>query len=50
MKELKRRYMEAKTRALDLMQNGKISEYIAHLVTVQELRLQIMNATVVADR
>jgi len=50
MKELKRRYQEAKQMAIQLMEKGRISEYIAHLVTVQELRLQLMNAAVVNNK
>jgi hypothetical protein len=46
MKELKKRYLEAKNKAVELMQAGRISEYIAHLVTVQDLRLQLMNSAV----
>ena len=46
MKELKKRYLEAKNKAMELMQAGRVSEYIAHLVTVQDLRLQLMNSAV----
>ncbi len=46
MKELKRKYQEAKTKAIKLMRDGRISEYIAQLVTVEQLKLQLMNVTV----
>ena len=48
MLELKRKYMEAKLRALDLMKTGKINEYIAHLMLVKELQLQILNSAATA--
>ena len=46
MKELKKKYQSAKAKAKNLMEAGRISEYIAQLVTVQDLRLQLMNITV----
>lgn len=50
MKELKRKYQEAKTKAINLMRDGRISEYIAQLVTVEQLKLQMMNVTVTNHR
>lgn len=46
MKELKKRYQEAKQKAIKLMSNGNISEYIAQLVMVEELKLQLINASI----
>jgi len=46
MKELKRKYQEAKAKAAELMQAGSISEYIAQLYQVDQIKLQLMNVTV----
>ena len=46
MKELRKKYMKAKRRAVQLMQDGNITEYIATLVTVQDLKLQLLNSAV----
>jgi glutaminase len=46
MKELKRKYQEAKAKAKKLMSDGRLSEYIAQLVTVEQLKLQLMNVSV----
>ncbi|NND94880.1 MAG: hypothetical protein HKN45_08440 [Flavobacteriales bacterium] len=50
MKELKKKYQEAKARAKQLMSDGRLSEYIAQLVTVEQLKLQLMNVTVTNHR
>ncbi|MEM7160980.1 MAG: hypothetical protein AAF487_00940 [Bacteroidota bacterium] len=44
MIDIKRKYMEAKLKALDLMKTGRITEYIAHLMLMKELQLQILNS------
>ena len=44
MIDLKKQYQKAKSKAVKLMRAGRVSEYVAQLVTVQELRLQILNA------
>lgn len=46
MKDLKKKYMKAKAKAKKLMSDGRLSEYIAQLVMVEELKLQLMNVTV----
>ena len=46
MKELKKKYQEARAKAKQLMNDGRLSEYIAQLVTVEQLKLQLMNVTV----
>ncbi|NNC84318.1 MAG: hypothetical protein HKN79_12140 [Flavobacteriales bacterium] len=50
MKELKKKYQEAKAKAIDLMSDGRLSEYIAQLVTVEQLKLQLINATITESR
>lgn len=42
MKELKNKYTALKTQAMELMQIGNISAYLAKLQEVQDLRLQIV--------
>ena len=44
MIDIKKKYMEAKLRALDLMKKGSVTEYIAHLLLIKELQLQILNS------
>lgn len=44
MIDIKRKYMEAKMKALDLMKTGRVTEYIAHLMLIKELHLQILNS------
>ncbi len=46
MLDLKKKYQEAKAVAIDLMKNGRLTEYIAHLATVEQLKLQLINANV----
>jgi len=46
MLDLRKKYHEAKTLAIDLMKNGRLTEYIAHLATVEQLKLQLINAKV----
>lgn len=50
MKELKKKYQEAKAKAKDLMKAGRLTEYIAHLVTVEQLKLQLINSAVAEQR
>ena len=50
MKELKKRYQEAKAQAIELMTNGRLTEYIAQLATVQQLKLQLINASTTRAR
>jgi len=50
MKELRKKYMKAKRQAMKLMQDGNITEYVAHLVMVQDLRLQLLNTAVTQPR
>jgi glutaminase len=50
MIDLKKKYTEAKSRAKELMTTGRLTEYIAQLVTVEQLKLQIINATVTQGR
>lgn len=50
MIDIKRKYMEAKMKALDLMKTGRITEYIAHLLLIKELHLQILNSASTANR
>ena len=50
MKELKKKYQEAKAKAKKLMSDGRLSEYIAQLVTVEQLKLQLINATITESR
>jgi len=45
MKDLKKKYQEAKKKAIQLMSSGRISEYIAQLVQVEQLKLQLLNAS-----
>lgn len=45
MLELKAKYLDAKRKAMKLMEAGKLRAYIAQLAEVQELQLQIMNLT-----
>jgi hypothetical protein len=46
MLDIKKKYQEAKTSAIDLMKNGRLTEYIAQLATVEQLKLQLINANV----
>ena len=46
MLDLKKKYKEAKANAIDLMKNGRLTEYIAQLATVEQLKLQLINANV----
>ncbi|NNC69979.1 MAG: hypothetical protein HKN90_04060, partial [Flavobacteriaceae bacterium] len=48
MIDIKRKYMEAKMKALDLMKTGRVTEYIAHLMLIKELQLQILNRTAIS--
>ena len=50
MIDIKRKYMEAKLKALELMKTGRITEYIAHLMLIKELQLQILNSGTTARR
>jgi len=49
MIDIKRKYMEAKMKALELMKTGRITEYIAHLMLIKELHLQILNSASTAN-
>lgn len=42
MKELKNKYIALKDQAMNLMQNGQVNAYLAKLIEVNDLRLQMM--------
>lgn len=46
MLDLKNKYQEAKTVAISLMKTGRLTEYIAQLATVEQLKLQLINANI----
>ncbi len=43
MLEIKAKYLEAKLKAKQMMGSGNVTAYIAQLLTIQELQLQISN-------
>lgn len=43
MIDLMKTYRDARNRAIELMQKGQLSAYIAQLARVHELKLQLMN-------
>ena len=43
MIDLKKTYFEARDKAVELMQQGRLNAYIAQLARVNELQLQIIN-------
>lgn len=43
MIDLRNTYLEARNTAVELMQQGRVSAYIAQLARVNELQLQIVN-------
>jgi len=43
MIDLKKTYFEARNKAVKLMEQGRLSAYIAQLARVNELQLQIIN-------
>jgi len=43
MKDLREKYIKAKTKAKELMKAGNISGHIAQLARVQQLQLQLIN-------
>lgn len=43
MIDLKKSYHETRNQALKLMQQGRLSAYIAQLAELQAIRLQILN-------
>lgn len=47
MKELKKKYQAMKRQAIELMQKGNISAYLAKLQEVNDLRFQIMQLATV---
>lgn len=42
MKELKNKYIALKDQAMNLMKNGQVNAYLAKLIEVNDLRLQMM--------
>lgn len=42
MKELRNKYFALKTQAMDMMRNGNINGYLAKLVEVNDVRLQLV--------
>ncbi len=49
MLDLKAKYLDAKNRALKLMQKGNIHAYLAQLTRVEQLHLQLINNSLVAE-
>jgi glutaminase len=43
MIDLMKTYRDARNRAIELMQKGQLSAYIAQLARVNELKLQLIN-------
>lgn len=48
MIDLKKAYQDARNKAVELMQQGRINAYIAQLARVNELQLQLINYAHVA--
>lgn len=45
MNELKKKYLELRAKALELMTAGKVNAYLATLVEVNELRMRLIQLT-----
>ena len=42
MKELRNKYFALKTQAMEMMKNGNINGYLAKLIEVNDVRLQLI--------
>ena len=42
MKELRNKYFALKTQAMEMMKNGNINGYLAKLIEVNDVRLQLV--------
>lgn len=45
MKELKRKYNALKDQSMNLMKNGQVNAYLAKLIEVNDVRLQIVQVS-----
>lgn len=45
MNDLKKRYTELKTKAIELMSAGRVNAYLATLVEVNDLKMQMIQVT-----